>query len=165
MAANDKSAMNSRMRRRMNTLLLDTTILLGVSAGSYRGVVVGNEPRRLVVGEAVEAVEVGGNAVVEPVGDALALVALAEEVFVTRIADEGNLRKHGGHVGADQHDERSFLHATILLALAHSLQTLRERILDVVGQFLRFFDFFVSRDFLDDVLQIVERSLRERIFA
>ncbi len=88
-----------------------------------------------------------------------------QQAFVTRIADEGNLRKNRGHVRADQHHKRRFFHSAIPLVAADELKPLRERILNVAGELFGFLDFVVARNLLDDVLQIVHGFLRERVFA
>src|SRR5277367_2733910 len=120
---------------------------------------------RLIVRQAVETFQVGGDAAVQAVGDALALVGLAQEFFVVGIADKGDFGEHRGHVGADQDNERGLFHAAVALVLIDQLQAVGQRILDVVGQFLRFFHFFVAGDFLDDVLQVVQRFLGQSVFA
>jgi hypothetical protein len=44
----------------------------------------------------------------------LPIVRRFEQLFVSRVADERNLRKDGRHVRPNQHDERSLLHAAVL---------------------------------------------------
>ena len=86
------------------------------------------------MGQTVHAIEVAGNAAVQTLGDALALSALKQQAFVAGIADEGNLRKHGRHVGAGQNDKGRLLHAAILLAPADKLEPLGERVLNIGGK-------------------------------
>jgi len=115
--------------------------------------------------QAVQAIEIGCNAAVQALGDALALASLEQEALVARIADEGNLRKHCRHVGAGQNYEGCLLHAAVRLSSAHKLELLRERVLDIQGKQLRFRDLLVASDLLDEARKIVEGRFRERVFA
>ena len=60
-----------------------------------------------------QPVYVLGDAAVKRLGDALAVVAGGEAMLVGGIADKRNLGKNRGHVGADEHDEGSLLHAAV----------------------------------------------------
>src|SRR2546427_9495458 len=62
---------------------------------------------------AAQALGVLGDAAVERLGNALAVVAGPEAVLVCGIADEGDLGEDRGHVGTDEDDERGLLHAAI----------------------------------------------------
>src|ERR1700721_2678610 len=88
----------------------------------WSGAIFGDEPG-LVHGEAVQAVEIGGNTAVKAVRHALALVGLAEQSLIARIADEGNFREHRRHIRANQYDKRGFLHAAVVFFLAHGLKS------------------------------------------
>ncbi len=113
----------------------------------------------------LDGAQEGRNATVETVGDALALAALEEQIFVARIVHEGNLRKHRRHVGVGQDDEGCLLHAPVRFARAHELETLRERVLDIDGKLSRLPNHLVACDFFNQFRKIVEGRLRERVFA
>src|SRR5262245_55941761 len=114
------------------------------------------ERLRQVGGEAVDALEITLHSIVEAFGDALPVLRLLQHLFIGGIAQERDLREDGGHVGANQDNERSLPHAAVLQRASEPLQALRERILDVGGQLARLFNLFVARDLLDQVLQLVD---------
>src|SRR5271154_4909698 len=130
MAARSTNRISKGMAWRIVSLLLDATILLRVPVGSYCGspaarrAVVGDQ-FGLIVGEAIEAVEIGDDAAIQAVGDALPLVGLLQQLFIARVADKRDLRKHRRHIRANQHHKRSLLHAAIALVLTHQLQPVR----------------------------------------
>lgn len=55
----------------------------------------------------MQSIEIGRNAAVYALGDALA--AFEPQVLVARIVDAGNFRKHRRHVSAGQNDEGRLL--------------------------------------------------------
>ncbi len=115
----------------LSARLLDAGILLVVPVWRHWSrAIFGDEPG-FVHGEAVQAVEVVCNTAIKAIGHALALVGLAEQSLIARIADEGDFRKHRRHIRANQHDERRFLHAAVVLFLAHGLEAARKRILNI----------------------------------
>src|SRR5579862_6641705 len=163
-ANNSNTASGSQVRRRMIILGNDPTLLdagdftwdswpmsLVLLRADLSGVVIGDQ--FLPVGcEAVQTPQIGGDSAIEPVGDPLALDWLAQQALVVRIAHEGDFRKHGRHVRADQHHEGSFLHASVSFLVAHELQPLAQRILDISRKFLGFLHLLVPRNFLDQIL-------------
>src|SRR5437588_3029630 len=62
-----------------------------------------------------QAFGVLGKPAVQRVGHSLTVIRLLEQDLFARVADETDLRQHGRHVGADQHDERGLLHAAVSL--------------------------------------------------
>ena len=86
-------------------------------------------------------------------------------MLVGGIADKRNFGKNRGHVGADQHNEGSFLYTAVANGRALDRETAVQRLLHVPGKLARFLDFFLERDLLYQILQFVNGLLRNRIFA
>src|SRR5438874_2527336 len=107
-------------------------------ARQYGALARGRLPRTLswgkVHGHAVHVLQVAGNALKQTFGQFLTLFGLLQELFVGGIAEEGNLREDRRHVRADEHHKRRFAHATVSYAPAELLNSLRERVLDVLGK-------------------------------
>src|SRR5579872_1296770 len=73
--------------------------------------------------EAVHTGDVAGYSAIERLGDALAVMRLAQFLRVLRIGEERNLREDRRHVRANQHDKRRLLDAPIAQAGIAELQT------------------------------------------
>src|SRR6267154_2555485 len=161
-AATARNSIQKQMRssRRMCRPMLDARSLLRVpgsrhfSRKSFRSGVC------LIRRQAIGALQVGLNSAIKPIGDTLAVFGILEPLLVAGIGKERNLSQHGGHVRAYQNDEGRLAYAAVALSPVDILHALGQGILNHCGEVAGFLDFFVVRDFLDDVLQVVDAVSR-----
>ena len=85
-------------------------------------------------------------------------------MLVGRIAHKRNLRQDRRHVSANQNDERRFLHSAVANGRTLGRQPAVQRFLHISGELARLFNFFLQRDFLHQILELVNGFLRNRIF-
>src|SRR5207253_645747 len=93
--------------------------------------------------DAAKTTDIFADTTVEGLCDLLAIFGSLQFALIFGIADEGDLRQHRGHVGADEHDEGGLLHAAVAHAVAEAGEAAVQGALHVGGEFARFLNFFL----------------------
>src|SRR5215469_9081795 len=157
---------NTRICLRMYPAWLDADRLLLVP-GLFNGSGRGGPGRSLgtVYGDAVHALQIGGDTSINPFGDPLAVLRLLQELLIRRVAEEGDLRKDRGHIRANEYDKRRLANTAIPDRLRRLLNTFCQGVLNVLSQFLGLVDFLGTRDFLDQIFQVVDAVVGRGVFA
>jgi len=100
---------------------------------------------------AVDGFGVAGDAGIEAFGDALAVLRLFKLGCVVFIGDEADFGEDAGHVGADENNERSLLHAAVMEVGVAFGEAGVERGVDVRGELFGFVDLVFERNLLHEV--------------
>src|SRR5580704_17294198 len=95
-----------------------------------------------------QTADVSLDAAVERLGDALAVRWLLQFACIVGISEEGYLRQDGGHVGPDQHHERSLLDTAIPQSPIAVFQVAIKRLLHIGGKLARLVNLILEGNFL-----------------